>query len=106
MNPPNPSVIPRRSLRPLIIALLPGQQRSLNRLKAMREQLSLDVNNLINDFGPKLYEDFDQVCNGRIHPLQTANLQIIVPNSRSIFFGSSFFWHSRHLAQEERHWRG
>jgi glycerol-3-phosphate O-acyltransferase/dihydroxyacetone phosphate acyltransferase len=44
--------------------LLPGQQRSLNRLKAMREQLSLDVNNLINDFGPKLYEDFDQVRNG------------------------------------------
>jgi len=55
-----------RSLRPLIIALLPGQQRSLNRLKAMREQLSLDVNNLINDFGPKLYEDFDQVHTGEL----------------------------------------
>ncbi|KAF8323193.1 glycerol-3-phosphate O-acyltransferase [Clavulina sp. PMI_390] len=49
-----------KSLRPLIISLLPGQQRSLNRLKAMREQLSVDVNNLINNFGPKLYEDFDE----------------------------------------------
>lgn len=32
----------------------------------MREQLSLDVNNLINDFGPKLYEDFDQVHTGEL----------------------------------------
>jgi glycerol-3-phosphate O-acyltransferase / dihydroxyacetone phosphate acyltransferase len=50
-----------RSLRPLIVALIPGQQRSLNRLKAMREHLSNEVAEVINEFGPKLYDDFDQV---------------------------------------------
>jgi glycerol-3-phosphate O-acyltransferase / dihydroxyacetone phosphate acyltransferase len=51
-----------RSLRPLIVALIPGQQRSLENLKKMREHLSNEVAVLINDFGPKLYEDFNQVC--------------------------------------------
>jgi hypothetical protein len=40
----------------------------------MREQLSLDVNNLINEFGPKLYEDFDQVRSGTIPLVQIAEL--------------------------------
>ncbi|KAF9519980.1 hypothetical protein BS47DRAFT_1374859 [Hydnum rufescens UP504] len=48
-----------KSLRPLVIALLPGQQRSLNRLKAMREEISIEVNAVINEFGPQLYDDFD-----------------------------------------------
>ena len=51
-----------RSLRPLIVALVPGQQRSLDKLKAMRVQLSNEVADLINDFGPTLYEDFNEVC--------------------------------------------
>jgi glycerol-3-phosphate O-acyltransferase/dihydroxyacetone phosphate acyltransferase len=50
-----------RSLRPLIVALVPGQQRSLDKLKAMRVQLSNEVADLINDFGPTLYEDFNEV---------------------------------------------
>jgi hypothetical protein len=29
----------------------------------MREQLSNEVAGVINDFGPKLYEDFNKVCN-------------------------------------------
>lgn len=49
------------SIRPLLFALFPGQQRSLDRLKAMREQLSNEVVEIINTFGPKMYEDFDQV---------------------------------------------
>jgi len=49
-----------KSLPPLIIALLPGQQRSLDKLKAMRIDLSNQVASLINDFGPKLYDDFDE----------------------------------------------
>lgn len=43
------------------MALIPGQQRSLDKLKAMRLQLSNEVADLINDFGPKLYEDFNEV---------------------------------------------
>ncbi|KDR81579.1 hypothetical protein GALMADRAFT_239612 [Galerina marginata CBS 339.88] len=49
-----------KSLPPLIVALLPGQQRSLDKLKAMRIDLSNQVASLINDFGPKLYDDFDE----------------------------------------------
>ncbi|KAF5315645.1 hypothetical protein D9611_004666 [Ephemerocybe angulata] len=48
-----------KSLPPLIIALVPGQQRSLDKLKVKREELSNEVASLINDFGPKLYDDFD-----------------------------------------------
>ncbi|PBK84700.1 hypothetical protein ARMGADRAFT_1132289 [Armillaria gallica] len=49
-----------KSLRPLIVALVPGQQRSLDKLKAMRTQLLNEVVDVINDFGPKLYEDFNE----------------------------------------------
>jgi len=50
-----------RSLPPLVLALAPGQQRSLDKLKAMRIHLAGEVANLINDFGPKVYENFDEV---------------------------------------------
>jgi len=50
-----------KSLRPLIVALIPGQQRSLDKLKAMRLRLSNEVAALINEFGPKIYDDFDEV---------------------------------------------
>jgi hypothetical protein len=50
-----------RSLRPLIIALIPGQQRSLDKLKTTRLRLANEVAAVINEFGPKLYDDFDEV---------------------------------------------
>ncbi|KAH7916054.1 hypothetical protein BJ138DRAFT_1169567 [Hygrophoropsis aurantiaca] len=49
-----------KSLRPLIVALVPGQQRYLDQLKAMRLRLSNEVADVINEFGPKIYDDFDQ----------------------------------------------
>jgi len=49
-----------KSLPPLIVALVPGQQRSLIALKAMRIQLSNQVTDVINEFGPMLHKDFDQ----------------------------------------------
>ncbi|KZO91664.1 hypothetical protein CALVIDRAFT_541566 [Calocera viscosa TUFC12733] len=48
-----------RSLPPLVLSLLPGQQKRLNRLKAMRAELSNEVSDVISEFGPKLYDDFD-----------------------------------------------
>lgn len=50
-----------RSLRPLVIALFPGQQRFLDRLKKMRAELSNELTELINELGPKLWDDFDHV---------------------------------------------
>ncbi|KAF9532948.1 glycerol-3-phosphate O-acyltransferase [Crepidotus variabilis] len=49
-----------KSLPPLIVALLPGQQKSLDKLKAMRINLANEVASLINDFGPKVYQNFDE----------------------------------------------
>lgn len=49
-----------KSLRPLIVALIPGQQRSFDKVKAMRVRLANEVADVINDFGPKIYDDFDQ----------------------------------------------
>jgi len=49
-----------KSLRPLVVALAPGQARSLGKLKVMREELSNELAVIINEYGPKLYEDFDQ----------------------------------------------
>lgn len=53
--------IGNRSLRPLILALGPGHERDLDKLKEMRTRLSNEVVDVINEFGPKLYDDFDQV---------------------------------------------
>jgi glycerol-3-phosphate O-acyltransferase/dihydroxyacetone phosphate acyltransferase len=62
-----------RSLRPLIVSLAPGQQRSLVRLKQMRTTLSNELVDVINTFGPQYYEDFDEVnmdlLAGGVHPL-------------------------------------
>lgn len=44
-----------------MVALAPGQSRSLDKLRIMREDLSNELASLINEFGPKLYEDFNQV---------------------------------------------
>ncbi|KAG6832389.1 hypothetical protein H0H92_002657 [Tricholoma furcatifolium] len=67
-----------KSLRPLVVALVPGQQRSLDQLKAFREELSNEVVDLINDFGPKLYEDFNEAS--RAH-LTDASWRILVPSA-------------------------
>ncbi|KAI0670469.1 glycerol-3-phosphate O-acyltransferase [Trametes maxima] len=50
-----------KSLRPLVIALIPGQQRSLDKLKKMREDVANELAEVINEFGPKIFEDFDQM---------------------------------------------
>ncbi|TDL27443.1 glycerol-3-phosphate O-acyltransferase [Rickenella mellea] len=48
-----------KSLRPLVVALFPGQQKYLDRLKKMRVSLSNQLSALIDELGPKLWDDFD-----------------------------------------------
>lgn len=50
-----------KSLRPLVIALIPGQQRSLDELKSMRVQLSKELMEISEEYGPKVFDDFDEV---------------------------------------------
>jgi glycerol-3-phosphate O-acyltransferase/dihydroxyacetone phosphate acyltransferase len=46
--------------------LAPGQSKQLEKLKAMRASLANEVADVINEFGPKLYEDFDEVRSLRV----------------------------------------
>lgn len=49
-----------KSLRPLVISLIPGQEKQLEGLKQMRRELQKEVCETIDEFGPKLYEDFEE----------------------------------------------
>ncbi|KAF9820211.1 hypothetical protein IEO21_01644 [Rhodonia placenta] len=49
-----------KSLRPLVVALVPGQSHSLDKLRAMRVTVSNELAEVISEFGPKLYENFDE----------------------------------------------
>ncbi|KAI0341694.1 glycerol-3-phosphate O-acyltransferase [Trametopsis cervina] len=49
-----------KSLRPLIVVLAPGQEKYLDKLKEMRLQLSNQLSEVINEFGPQAFEDFDE----------------------------------------------
>jgi glycerol-3-phosphate O-acyltransferase/dihydroxyacetone phosphate acyltransferase len=50
-----------RSLRPLIVALVPGQQKLLNKVKRMRVELQNELADVINELGPQYYDDFEDV---------------------------------------------
>lgn len=50
-----------KSLRPLVIALVPGQQKMLDKLKDMRVELSKELAEVSEEFGPKVFDDFDEV---------------------------------------------
>ncbi|KZT68981.1 hypothetical protein DAEQUDRAFT_710861 [Daedalea quercina L-15889] len=49
-----------KSLPPLIVTLVPGQSRSFDRLKAMRVQVTNELVEVVNEFAPILYDDFDE----------------------------------------------
>nr|CAG8599867.1 13910_t:CDS:2 [Entrophospora candida] len=47
------------SLRPLFLSLIPSTKSYFQTLREVREQLSYDLTELINELGPKIYPDFD-----------------------------------------------
>jgi hypothetical protein len=48
-------------LRPLIVAAAPGQQKLLTSVKKMRVDLQNELADVINEFGPRYYDDFEEV---------------------------------------------
>lgn len=48
-----------KSLRPLFLCLNPTSSNSLYKLQATREQLSIQVSDVINTLGPEMFPDFD-----------------------------------------------
>lgn len=48
-----------RSLRPLFVSLIPGNQKYVEKLRALRASLASDLSDLVEEFGPQLFDDFD-----------------------------------------------
>jgi hypothetical protein len=44
-----------------VISLIPGQEKQLEKLKAMRVELQKEVRDTIDEFGPKIFDDYDDV---------------------------------------------
>lgn len=51
---------PTRSLRPLFLSVIPGNEKQLDKLRTMRASLQEDISGIVNEFGPQLFEDFQQ----------------------------------------------
>lgn len=103
---PKSSNVLNRSLRPLVMALVPGQQKSLDKLKAKREELANEVAAIINEYGPRLYDDFDQVSSDFSQFVQLDANLFSVADSCPFGQCSSLHRHTWTLAQEERNWGG
>jgi hypothetical protein len=69
----------------------------------MRVQLSNEVADLINDFGPALYEDFNEVCSLVNYKGSLAQAELVT-YSRSLCERATFKWDPRSMASEEWDW--
>ncbi|BEI83697.1 hypothetical protein CcaverHIS002_0403010 [Cutaneotrichosporon cavernicola] len=49
-----------KSLRPLFLSVWPWNHHEIDTLRTMREELSEDINEVIAEFGPKLYDNFEK----------------------------------------------
>lgn len=82
----------------MIVALFPGQSRTLDKVRAMRVRLSNELAETINEFGPKVFEDFNEVCyNDLVHDCGISDLlvqfRILVPSaSAPPSSGNSGLW--------------
>ncbi|KWU46471.1 putative glycerol-3-phosphate O-acyltransferase, partial [Rhodotorula sp. JG-1b] len=47
-----------KSMRPLLLSLVPGKEPQIQRLRHMRETLSNELNDLVDELAPSIFEDF------------------------------------------------
>ncbi|GAA5989366.1 hypothetical protein JCM10908_001279 [Rhodotorula pacifica] len=47
-----------KSMRPLLLSLIPGKEPQVARLRHMRETLSTELNELVDELAPSIFEDF------------------------------------------------
>ncbi|KDE08118.1 hypothetical protein MVLG_01599 [Microbotryum lychnidis-dioicae p1A1 Lamole] len=47
-----------KSIRPLLLSVLPGNHKQLDKLRAMRSSLQIEINQLVEELAPKIFEDF------------------------------------------------
>ncbi|GAA5985148.1 hypothetical protein JCM11641_005465 [Rhodosporidiobolus odoratus] len=48
-----------KSLRPLVLSLIPGKAPQLLKLRAQREELASELNDLVDELAPTIWEEFD-----------------------------------------------
>ena len=70
----------------MVLALFPGQSRTLEKVRDMRSRLANELAETINEFGPKLYEDFNEVSsNPKTHACRYLSFceqfRILVPSA-------------------------
>lgn len=58
-----------RSLRPLLLSVVPGNERQIDKLRRKRLELQGDISALVNELGPQLFDDFKRT---RIVPTSAA----------------------------------
>ncbi|GAA5888014.1 hypothetical protein JCM6882_000249 [Rhodosporidiobolus microsporus] len=61
-----------KSLRPLLLSLIPGKEPQLLNLRQQRDELSGELNDLVDELAPTIFEDFDK---NRIVPSSRTNGQ-------------------------------
>ncbi|GAA5996338.1 uncharacterized protein JCM10292_007544 [Rhodotorula paludigena] len=49
-----------KSMRPLLLSLIPGKEPELLRLRAKRQSLAAELNELVDELAPTVFEDFDK----------------------------------------------
>jgi glycerol-3-phosphate O-acyltransferase/dihydroxyacetone phosphate acyltransferase len=49
-----------KSLRPLFLSVLPGNVKQLDRIRTMRAALQVDIDSVVNELGPQLFDDFQR----------------------------------------------
>ncbi|GAA5848725.1 hypothetical protein JCM8547_004608 [Rhodosporidiobolus lusitaniae] len=48
-----------KSLRPLVLSLIPGKEPQLQKLRAQRDELASELNTLVDELAPSVFDDFD-----------------------------------------------
>lgn len=49
-----------KSLRPLFISIVPGNQHEIKKLRKMREDITEEISSVVDEFGPKMFDNFDR----------------------------------------------
>ncbi|CAI2163339.1 6790_t:CDS:2 [Funneliformis geosporum] len=86
-----------KSIRPLFLSLLPWTRSSIQNLRTVREKLSTDITNLINELAPQIYHDFDVE---RI--VQAAAERSVMPTLSNSLFQSPINWLDDRIFNWER----
>nr|POE74524.1 putative acyltransferase [Quercus suber] len=62
-----------KSLRPLMLSINPGTSNTFVKLRETRQKLQEQVNDIINELGPELFQDFDhqRIISDPTHPLHS-----------------------------------